>query len=68
MGFETVVLAHVAEVLGTDVKAEFAHGSLFILDITPDEAVKIWKMLRELTSGPVDMGHLGDEVYYDFVG
>lgn len=66
MGFETVVLAKVAEFLGTDTKAEFAHGTLFIDELTTGEAIAVQAILKELTTRPVDMGRLGKEVYFDF--
>jgi hypothetical protein len=66
MGFETVVLAAVAEALGTDTKAEFAHGTLFIDHLTSGEALFVREMLKELTTSNVQMGRLGEEVFFDF--
>lgn len=65
MGFETVVLARVTEVLGS-AQAEFAFGTLFVTDVSPREATKLQEALMDLTTGGVSMCRVDDEYSYDF--
>ena len=45
MGFETVILSVVEDVLGVPTRAEFNTGILYVLDITPAEADALWAAL-----------------------
>lgn len=65
MGFETVVLARVAEILGS-AQAEFAFGTLFVTDVSFREATKLQEALAKLTPGGVSMCRVDDEYSYDF--
>jgi hypothetical protein len=66
MGFETVVLTRVTEVLGS-AQAEFSFGTLFVCDITHREANKLQEALMGLTTGGVSMCRVDDEYSYDFI-
>ena len=68
MGFETVVLAKVAKVLGTDNQASFTCGSLFV-NCTPKEAAKIETVLFKATGGGIIVSCQGDtgEFSFDFI-
>lgn len=65
MGFETVVLARVTEVLGS-AQAEFSFGTLYVTDVSPREAIKLQDALLEITPGGVSMCRCDDEYSYDF--
>jgi hypothetical protein len=65
MGFETVVLTRVTEVLGS-AQAEFSFGTLFVCDVTPREATKLQEALIAMTATSVSMCRVDDEYSYDF--
>lgn len=64
MGFETVVLDRVANLLGSDNKAEFTCGTLFV-DCTAEEAAKIETSLNKITK--VIVSKTPAEFAFDFV-
>lgn len=64
MGFEAVVLDRVANVLGTDNKADFAYGTLFV-DCNAEEADKIKASLSKITK--VSVTRTPAEYVFDFV-
>ncbi len=66
MGFETVVLHQVAEVIQEERKACFFNGSLFV-ECGADQADKVLSMLQETTDHKVQQSQFGDEFVYDFV-
>ena len=69
MGFETLVLAKVAKVLGSDKQAMFEYGTLFVSGLTKDEAEKVRDMLSMNWMLRVEMNDMGstvDEFAYDF--
>jgi hypothetical protein len=66
MGFETVVLSKVAEVLGTDKQAEFYNGTLFV-DAAEKDARRVFSMLCREYDFKVQPSKVGDEFAYDFV-
>ena len=66
MGFEKVVLNEVAAVLGSDDKASFTNGTLFVECSVP-EAVKIETALLNAVNCGIILSRVGDESAYDFV-
>ena len=66
MGFETVVLHQVAEVIQAERKACFFNGSLFV-ECGEDQATQVLSMLQESTNHKVKQSRLGSEFVYDFV-
>jgi len=66
MGFETVVLHQVAEVIQAESKACFFNGSLFV-ECGADAAEQVLAMLKEVTFYKVQQSQVGDEFVYDFV-
>lgn len=64
MGFEKVVLDRVATVLGTDNKAEFAYGTLFV-NCNAEEADNIESSLNKITK--VNVTRTPAEYVFDFV-
>jgi len=66
MGFEKVVLAEVATVLGTTKAASFTNGTLFVECSVPD-AVKIETALLNVVNCGIILSRVGDESAYDFV-
>lgn len=68
MGFETVVLTKVADVLGTDNQASFAYGTLFV-ECTEDEARKVFHRLSKDMFGKVQVSksERSPEYAFDFV-
>ena len=68
MGFETVVLDKVAAVLGTDSKAEFFNGTLFV-EAEEKDARRVFTMLRSdsIPLYNVLMSKAGDQYAYDFI-
>jgi len=65
MGFETVVLDQVAEVLGTDKLAKFENGTLF-LSCPESHARRVFSMLCRKYDFKVSPSKVGDEFAYDF--
>ena len=66
MGFETVVLGQVAEVLGTDKLASFTCGTLF-LSCSETHARRVFSMLCKEYDFKVSPSKVGDQFAYDFV-
>ena len=66
MGFETVVLGKVAKVLGTDNKAEFFNGTLFV-EAAEKDARRVFSMLCKEYDFKVLPSKVGDQFAYDFV-
>jgi hypothetical protein len=67
MGFETVVLTKVADVLGTDKQASFTCGTLFV-ECTEDEARKVFHRLsKSYGLGKVQVSKTPAEFAFDFV-
>ncbi len=66
MGFETVVLHQVAEVIQEERKACFFNGSLFV-ECDTDNATKVLELLKEITFYKVQQSQVGNEFVYDFV-
>jgi hypothetical protein len=67
MGFETVVLNKVADVLGTDNAAQFAYGSLFV-ECSEDEARAIFhRLTKDYGFGKVRVSKTPAEFAFDFV-
>ena len=66
MGFETVVLDKVAAVLGTDNKAEFFNGTLFV-EAEEKDARRVFSMLCKNYDFKVRPSKVGDEFAYDFI-
>jgi hypothetical protein len=66
MGFETVILNRVAEVLDSTTRAGFTNGTLFITDLTTTEAFVMQAFINELTSYRVVMSTVGSETAFDF--
>ena len=64
MGFETVVLDRVANVLNDEHKASFAYGTLFV-NCTAEEAVKIETALNKISH--VIVSKTPAEYAFDFV-
>jgi hypothetical protein len=65
MGFETVILNEVAEVLADGNYAEFYNGTLFV-GCSLYEAVMIQKRLEAFTP-KVQMSYAGTDYVFDFV-
>lgn len=65
MGFETVVLAKVAKVLGSDNAASFTYGTLFVVALQQD-ADKVFEMLSTDYPNRVEMNPCAGEFAYDF--
>ena len=66
MGFETVVLDKVANVLKSDNQAYFAYGTLFVT--APEhEARSVFSMLCREYDFKVKPSKVGDEFAYDFI-
>jgi hypothetical protein len=66
MGFETVVLHQVAEVIQAERKACFFNGSLFV-ECDADNAAKVLELLKETTNCNIQQSQAGGEYVYDFV-
>jgi hypothetical protein len=66
MGFETVVLAKVAKVLGTDNQAEFFNGTLFV-EAAEKDARRVFSMLCQEYDFKIQPSRVGDQFAYDFV-
>jgi uncharacterized protein (UPF0548 family) len=66
MGFETVVLNRVAEVLDNPTRAGFTNGTLFVSDLTSTEAFLMKEIISELTSHKVVMSTFDSETAFDF--
>lgn len=66
MGFETVVLENVAEVLERDNAASFAYGTMFV-DCTAREAAQLETMFNELMGASVIVTPGATEYSFDFV-
>lgn len=66
MGFETVILSKVADKLGRSNQAEFCNGSLFVCDLTRDEAEDLQSFLGAVTTRKVVFSTLGNEYAFDF--
>lgn len=66
MGFETVVLAKVAKVLGTDNRASFTSGTLFV-ECTVPEAIKIESTLLKALNCGIILSRMGNESSFDFI-
>ncbi len=66
MGFETVVLDRVANVLNDEHKASFTAGTLFV-NCTAAEAAKIETVLNKLTRGGIIVSKTPAEFAFDFV-
>ena len=66
MGFETVVLNQVADVIQAERKACFFNGSLFV-ECDSDAAEQVLTMLQESTNCKVQQSQMGGEYVYDFV-
>lgn len=67
MGFETVVLGKVANVLDSDNKAAFEYGTLFV-NCTEDEARKVFhKLCKDYGLGKVKVSKTPAEYAFDFV-
>lgn len=66
MGFETVVLSKVAEVLGTDNRASFTCGTLFV-DAPEKDARRVFSMLCREYNFKVKPSKVGNEFAYDFI-
>ena len=67
MGFETVVLAKVAKVLGDDKSAAFEYGTLFV-NCEESEARKVFRKLsKEYGFGKVRVSKTPLEFAFDFV-
>lgn len=64
MGFETVILTKVANVLGAEHKAEFTSGSLFV-ECSRVEAEKLLKYFRRDSN--VQMTECPSEFAFDWV-
>jgi hypothetical protein len=69
MGFETVVLTKVSDVLGTDNQASFAYGTLFV-ECTEAEARKVFHRLSKdfgLGKVQISKSERSPEFAFDFV-
>jgi hypothetical protein len=66
MGFETVVLSAVKDVVNHSL-ASFEFGTLFIANIDAEEAAQVQMNLRELCTCNVIQSQVGGEFAYDFV-
>ena len=68
MGFETVVLTKVADVLGTDNQASFSYGTLFV-ECTEEESRKVFARLSKDMFGKVlvSKGKTSPEYAFDFI-
>jgi len=68
MGFESVVLNKVADELGTDAKASFTYGTLFV-NCTEAEAGKVFARLTRDMFGKVQVSKSprSPEYAFDFV-
>lgn len=67
MGFETVVLAKVAKVLGDDNSAAFEYGTLFV-NCEESEARKVFhKLTKDYGFGKVRVSKTPVEFAFDFV-
>ena len=66
MGFETVVLENVTEVLEREHAAEFFCGTLFV-DCTAREATKLETMFNELMGQSVIVASTPNEFSFDFI-
>jgi len=66
MGFETIVLENVTEVLERDHAAEFFCGTLFV-DCTAREATKLETMFNELMGQSVIVASTPNEFSFDFI-
>ena len=64
MGFETIVLENVTEVLERDHAAEFFCGTLFV-DCTAREATKLETMFNELMGQSVIVASTPNESSFD---
>jgi hypothetical protein len=66
MGFETIVLENVTEVLECDHAAAFFNGTLFV-DCTAREATKLETMFNELMGQSVIVASTPNEFSFDFI-
>lgn len=66
MGFETRVLSKVTDILGTDNRASFTSGTLFVA-CTPAEAAKVETALNAITNGGIIVSKTPAEFAFDFV-
>ena len=66
MGFETVVLNKVASVLSSTRFAEFQCGTLFVADITQEQAQSVLNELNVDCRCNILMNKCGTEYAYDF--
>lgn len=67
MGFETVVLNQVAEILGNPHQAEFTSGTLFVGQLSMAEALKLKIQLGDISRYKIQMNQVGSEFAFDFV-
>jgi len=67
MGFETVVLDKVANIIGSEKCAHFFCGTLFV-ECDENQARKVFhKLSKEQGVGRVQISQVGTEYAYDFV-
>ena len=66
MGFEKKVLAEVAEIVGSDDKASFTNGTLFV-ECSVEQAVKLETALLKALSCGIILSRCGEESAFDFV-
>ena len=66
MGFETIVLENVAEVLERDHAAEFFCGTMFVT-CTAREAASLETMFNELMCQSVIVASTPNEFSFDFI-
>lgn len=66
MGFETVILNKVEEILGESGNASFYNGTLFV-ETSQEKAQEVYEQLS-LTYGPIELnGPIASEFAFDFV-
>jgi hypothetical protein len=67
MGFETNVLAKVAEVLNCTNAASFDYGTMFISGICKEDAERVLCRLYADLKCSIEMNQVGAEFAFDFV-
>jgi ribosomal protein L11 methylase PrmA len=67
MGFETNVLAKVAEVLHCTNAASFDHGTMFVSGIFQEDAERVLCRLYADLKCSIEMNKVGADFAFDFV-
>ena len=67
MGFETVILDKVADVLGNPTQAGFTNGTLFVHSISFAEALNLKIQLGDMAAYKIDINQVGSEFAFDFI-